>query len=99
MMRPVLLMSATLAIAMAVPVNAMQVQPPVSRTVPARAIEARLDAHVAQHPKSKANPTQAKAAKVKTSGAPDVVASVKPMAPRPAMRRQPKPLRTEKRTP
>lgn len=95
MMRPLLLSA---ALTLAVPVHAMQsVQPPVARSVPARAIEARIDTHVAQHPKSKASPANTKSAKAKSSS--DVVASVKPMAPRPTMHRQPKPSRTEKKTP
>jgi hypothetical protein len=95
MMRSLLLSA---ALTLAVPVYAMQsVQPPVARSVPARAIEARIDAHVAEHPKSKADPARAKSAKTKSSS--DVVASVKPIAPRPTMRRQPKPPRTGKKTP
>jgi hypothetical protein len=96
-MTRLLLLSA--ALTLAVPVRAMQsAQPPVTRSVPARAIEARIDTHVAQHPKSKVSPANAKSAKAKASSA-DVVTPVRPIAPRPAMRRQPKPVGAGKKTP
>jgi hypothetical protein len=100
MKRPPLFLSAALLLSVAAPVHsARSAQPPVSRTVPARAIEASIDAQMAQHPKSKASAANAKTAKAKASASTDVVTSVKPTAPRPEMRRQPKPARRGSRTP